>query len=223
MYRLAAILLAVFLATHATASARAEEAASSNQRVILLYVVTPPDENARSGMKSWRQLFDNNIRYLLATASPEASRSIKVVVAWENVDEMNQDNLEASFWRQPSLQVLTAVGTYADQATFVDNQVFLGDLKGSLAIPFVQLSHRVQPGQYKIAREALAAVTLYAYAMAIEKVLPPERSRFPVCQVLDRANMYKDADIGSDAREALRSLFRAIAAELEARACGGRL
>jgi hypothetical protein len=222
MHRLAALLLAVLAVASPVAPAHAQD---GDARVILLFVVNPPDENAKKGLVSWIQSFKNNIRFLLADSAADgsrASRNIKVVVTTENVDDVNPDMLETSFTKQPSLQVVSTVGRFNDKSTFVDNQIYLGDLKGSLPIPYVQISQEILPGRYKITREAVAVVTLYTYALAMEKVLPPDSSRFAVCRVLDRANMYKDSDLDPEARGNLASLFIAISTELEARSCGGK-
>jgi hypothetical protein len=205
-----------------SAAALAAASASDSTRVIVLFVVTAPDENAKKGVISWIQSFKNNVRYLLADFSPALGGSaIKVAVTTENVDDVDPDMLESSFSRQPSLQVLSTVGRFAGQSTFIENDIYLGDFKGTLSLPYVHISQEVLPGRYKITREALAAVTLYAYAMAIAKA-SPEISRFAVCQVLDRANMYKSSDLDDEARRSLDKLFIAIASELEARACGGK-
>jgi hypothetical protein len=222
MRKLAAILLTAVLAASATGPARAADNPDTS-RIILLLVVKPPDENAEKGVRSWIQLFQNNVRDLLSDFSSSATRGIKVEVATRDVpDTPRQNVLEASFGQQPSLQVLSTVGTYGGQSTLVDNDIYLGDFKGSLSDPYVHISQQILPGQYAITREALAAVTLYAYAMAIAATAPPERSRFAVCQVLDRANVYRNSDLDPKARSGLEKLFRAIPVELEARACGGK-
>jgi len=151
----------------------------------------------------------------------DADRNIKVVVNTENVDDVTPDMLETSFGRQPSLQVLSTVGRFGGQSTFVDNDIYLGDLKGSLPIPYVHISQEILPGRYQIAREALAAVTLYAYAMAVASTSPD--NRYGVCRPLAQAYMYKDRDdLDPEARGHLQNLFRAISAELESRSCGGK-
>jgi hypothetical protein len=205
--RLIALVTAALIALP-SAAALAAPAAPDATRVILLFVVNPPDENAKKGVISWIQSFKNNVRYLLADFSPAAfgGSAINVAVTTEAVDDMDPVALEISFSRQPSLQVLSTVGRFAGQSTFIENEIYLGDFKGSLSLPYVHVSQEVLPGRYKITREALAAVTLYAYAMAIAKV-SPETRRFAVCQVLDRANMYKSGDLET---------------ELDARACGGK-
>jgi len=228
MDRSTALLLAFVLAVLPVGRARATDGADQS-RSIVVFVVNPPDDNAKKGVTSWIQSFKNNIRYLLADFSPggpSTNRGIKVVVTTENVDDIDQDTLETSFGKQPSLQVLSTVGRYAGQSTFVENDIYLGDFKGSLNIPYVHISQEILPGRYKITREALAVVTLYAYAMAIAKSIAPTSSpdgnRIAVCQVLDRANMYRDSDLDPEARNYLENLFRAISTELEARACGGK-
>jgi hypothetical protein len=220
--RLVALVTAALIALP-SAAALAAPATPDATRVILLFVVNPPDENAKKGVISWIQSFKNNVRYLLADFSPAAfgGSAINVAVTTEAVDDMDPVALEISFSRQPSLQVLSTVGRFAGQSTFIENEIYLGDFKGSLSLPYVHVSQEVLPGRYKITREALAAVTLYAYAMAIAKV-SPETRRFAVCQVLDRANMYKSGDLDSEARRSLDKLFVAIETELDARACGGK-
>jgi hypothetical protein len=220
MKRLAATLLAVMVAASQGGTARAES--NDGSRLILLFVVNPPDDNAKKGVVSWIQSFKNNVRYLLAdsTGTSDSGRNIKVIVSTENVDDVTPDMLEASFGRQPSLQVLSTVGRFGGQSTFVDNDIYLGDLKGSLAIPYVHISQEILPGRYQITREALAAVTLYAYAMAVANTSPD--NRYGVCRALDQANMYKDRDLDPEARGHLQNLFRAISAELESRSCGGK-
>lgn len=220
MSRLATIVLGLLVAISAISFAHAQD---DKNRVVLLLVAVP-DQNARNDVNTWILLFKNNIRFLLTSSSSvgsSASRVINVIVRSENVDDIDADLLEASYGKQPSLQVLSTVGTHVNQATSVDTQIYLGDLKGSLADPYLKFSQKILREDYKITREALAAVTLYAYAMAVAKMLPPETSRFSVCQILDRANMYKGSVLDST-RSDLDSLFRAISAELEARACGGR-
>jgi hypothetical protein len=222
MHQLAAILLAVVLVASAPGSARAIDNADAS-RIILLLVVKPPDANAEKGVRSWSQLFQNNVRDLLSDFSSAARRGIRVDVAIKDVEQTPQrDLLEASFGQQPSLQVLSTVGTSGGQSTLVDNEIYLGDFKGSLDNPYVHFSQRILPGEYEITREALAAVTLYAYAMAIAKTSPPGSSRFAVCQVLDRANMYRKSDLDPKVRGRLENLFSAISTELEAHACGGK-
>jgi len=220
MSRLAAIVLGTLVAISAISVARAQD---DKTRLVLLLVAVP-DQNAKKDVNTWILLFKNNIRFLLTSSSSigsGASRLINVIVKSEDVDDIDADLLEMSYGKQPTLQVLSAVGAHVNQTTSVDTQVYLGDLKGSLADPYLKFSQKILREDYKITREALAAVTLYAYAMAVAKTLPAETSRFSVCQILDRANVYK-ASVLDSTRNDLESLFRAISAELEARACGGR-
>jgi hypothetical protein len=224
MLRFITILLVIVLAAIKSVAAQTPDNAESN-RLILIYIVIPPDQNAKNGVESWLQAFENNLRSLLSEfTSGNSSKGpiIKVRLSTENVNRVNSDMLQSSFSRQPTLQVLSTVGRFGGQSTFVDNDIYLGDLKGSLSDPFVYISREIQPESYKVTREALAAVTLYAYAMAIAKILPPESNRYQVCRVLDRANMYKDRDLGADTRDHLKNLFAAVSTELEARSCGGK-
>jgi hypothetical protein len=220
MHRLAALLLLIVLSAAAAAPSRA---ADESSRVILLFVVKPLDEPSRKGVESWYQLFEISISSLLADFSggSDPKGSIEVRVLRENVETISRDVLEASFGRQPSLQVLKTVGASGGDSTLIVNDIYLGEFKGSLKRAYVYLSRKVIPFEYKITREALAAVTLYAYAMAIAKI-SPEKTRFTVCKALDRANMYRNGELDPEVRKNLEDLFRAISAELEARSCGGK-
>jgi hypothetical protein len=224
MHQLKAILLVIVFALSMMVTARADTSTEA-VRVILLFVVNPPDDNAKKGVISWIQSFKNNLRYLTADFSsggPDAGPIIKVLLSSKNVDDVDPDVLKDSFESKSSLQVLSTVSRYTGEATVVDNDIYLGDFKGSLAVPYVYISREIKPSLYAVTREALAVVTLYAYAMAIAKTSPNDGNRYLVCKVLDRANMYKDRDLGTDVRTYLEDLFRAISAELELRACGGK-
>jgi hypothetical protein len=219
-FRLGAIVMSLLAVQ---APARADVDAS---RVILLFVVNPPDENAKKGIISWAQAFKINIRFLLAdftAGGAGATPLFKVLINSQNVDDVpGQDILETSFDHQPSLQVVSAVGQYSGQSTIVTNDIYLGNLKGSLPQPYVFISREIQPQQYATTRDALAVVTLYAYAMALAKASTQDNNRYLICRVLDRANMYKGQDLGLNAKPYLDGLFKAISAELELRSCGGK-
>jgi hypothetical protein len=225
MHRVAATLLIVVLAMSTISSVLADTTGGAS-RVILLFVVNPPDDNAKKGVIAWIQSFKINLRHLLTDYSSTTANTnpvFNVVVNSENVDDVPADDtLESSFNRQPSLQVLSAVSQFSGQSTTVTNDIYLGDLKGSLAKPYVYISRQIQPLQYASTRDALAIVTLYAYAMALAKALPQDNSRYVVCRVLDQANMYKGEDLGADVQNYLQDLFRAISLELESRTCGGK-
>ncbi|QIG91131.1 hypothetical protein [Bradyrhizobium sp. 6(2017)] len=191
----------------------------------MLFVINTPDQNAMNGVTEWIKAFKNNLRFLLAdfdSENPGADPVFKVQLVSKNVETADTDLLESSFQTQPSLQVLSTVGRYAGQSTFVDNDIYLGDLRGRLKAPYVHFSREIAPGLYSINREALAVVTLYAYGMALAKALPADSSRYVICKVLDRANMYRDRDLGADMKMYFDELFKAISYELEARACGGK-
>jgi hypothetical protein len=223
MHRLATFLLAAFTAVMMLVPCRAADNPGTS-RVILLFVINPPDENSRKGVDAWYQLFDINMQGVLAeftSGGPDAGVSIKVMINRKDVPNIDQDGLEASFGEQPSLQVLKTVGASSGDATLVVNQIYLGDFKGKMNVPYVYISRKVIPLDYKIAREALAVVTLYSYAMAVATIAG-DNSRVTVCRVLDRANMYQKNDLDPEVRTSLENLFRAISAELEARACGGK-
>jgi hypothetical protein len=219
MGRFLAIVLALLFL-----GCRLAPADTAPTRVIMLFVINTPDDNAMKGVAAWIQAFRNNLRFLLADFEAEKlgpDPVIKIMLDSKSVEAADADFLKTSFQAQPSLQVLSTVGRYARQSTFVDNDIYLGDLQGRLSNPFVHFSREIEPGLYSISREALAVVTLYAYGMALAKA-PEENSRYLICRVLARANMYKDRDLGADMKMYFDDLFKAITFELESRSCGGK-
>lgn len=222
MHRLVALLTAMLAVVAPTAGA-AQPATPS--RVILMFIVKPPADEARRDVLSWIQTFKNNVRSLLADLQgrPGSTPAIKIVVSTEDVDDVvDADILKNSFGRQPSLQILSTVASYSAPSTRVDNDIYLGDLKGSMADPFIHISTEIQPAQYKQTREALAAVTLYAYAMAIAQTSSADQNRIPVCNILDTAYKYREGKFEADTQRRLANLFDAIHTELQVRECGGK-
>ena len=187
-------------------------------RTILLFV-TNPSEKAKDGWIFWIKSFQIGLRYLMsdfATAGSDASLTIKVVLTSKQVDDViDPDVLKNSFESSSHLEVPSTLGLYAGQWTIVKNDVYLGDFKGSLSDPYVYISREITPEMYAITREALAAVTLYAYAMAIAKMLPEDGNPILVCRVLARANRYKDQSMGAEMEASLDGLFKAISTELK--------
>jgi hypothetical protein len=114
------------------------------------------------------------------------------------------------------------VSWYSGTSTVVDNDIYLGDFKGSLTKPYLHMEQKVEPSLYVVTRDAFAAVTLYAYAMAIAKTSPEDSSRYLVCRILDRANLYRNQGLDAETQNRLADMFRAISSELELRACGGK-
>jgi len=223
MPRLAATILWFLAASTSLGAAPAVEILEPN-RVILLLVVNPTDDLAKKDVTTWLRAFRYNIDHLLgdfALGGSARNQGIRIVVNQEIVEDVNVDKLSNSFDRQPSLHVLSALGTNVGNSTLVESYIYLGSLKGSLTIPYVHISQDVRPDRYKVTRDALDAVTLYAYAMAVANALP-DKNRFVVCRVLARANTYRNSELDTDARRQLDGLFAAISAELEARTCGGK-
>jgi len=221
MYRIAVLMLLGIVAFAPPAPAASNP---TTVRIVWLFVLNAPDENAKNGVLSWAQAFKNNVSSLLTESSAGLGTSnyIKVSVNREFVDDIDRDGLEEKFTKSSSLQSLATVATNDGKSTFVDIDIYVGNLKGKLREPFLHLSQEVVTGRYQISREALAVVTLYTYAMALAEILPPEINRFGVCQVLDRAYQYSRNQIDAIARKDLEPLFSAISNDLEARACGGK-
>src|SRR5688572_8270654 len=123
MHRLVALLLLIVLSAGTATPARTAESKDS-VRVILLFVVKPLDDPSRKGVEAWSQLFEISISSLLADFSggSDPKTSIEVRVLRENVDAISRDVLEASFGRQPSLQVLKTVGAAGAEATLIVNE-----------------------------------------------------------------------------------------------------
>ncbi len=228
MHRLAAILILILIlivaAVQTTAPARAH-GRSGAVRVILQYVVNPKDDNAKRGVTAWIQAFKNNLRYLLADFTSDASDgnpAITIRMTSKGVDDFDPDKLKDSFQSQSSLQVISTVSWYSGTSTVVDNDIYLGDFKGSLSKPYLHVEQKVEPSLYVVTRDAFAAVTLYAYAMAIAKTDSEDRSRYLVCRILDRANLYKNEGLDADTQVRLADMFKAISFELELHSCGGK-
>jgi hypothetical protein len=224
MRRLAALLAVLAAAASAPAPSRAQSP-SGSVRVILQYVVNPKDDNAKKGVTAWIQAFKNNLRYLLADFTLDASDSnpaVTIRLTSKDVDDYDPDMLKDAFQSQSSLQVISTVSWYSGTSTVVDNDIYLGDFKGSLSTPYLHMEQKVEPSLYMVTRDAFAAVTLYAYAMAIAKTRPEDSSRYLVCRILDRANLYKNEGLDADTRNRLADMFKAISSELELRSCGGK-
>ena len=221
MYRVAAFLLLAVVAFSFPAPAAPKP---EPIRIVWLFVLNAPNENAKNGVVSWAQAFKNNVSSLLTEASAGlgAKNYIKVSVNREFVDDIDRDGLEEKFTKSSSLQSLATVATFDGKSTFVDIDIYVGNLKGKLNEPFLHLSQEVVTGRYQISREALAVITLYTYAMAIAEILPPEINRLGVCQVLERAYQYNRNQLDAIARKDLEPLFTAISSDLAARACGGK-
>src|ERR1700738_4815607 len=98
MHRLATILFTVALAVSALGPARAIDSTDASRIILLLVVV---DDKARDDVKSWINLFQNNVQSLLDDFSfggSGAARGIKVDVIRKDVKEPAKRNeLEASF------------------------------------------------------------------------------------------------------------------------------
>src|SRR3972149_1520903 len=116
MSRLAAVVVGTLVAISAISVARAQD---DKTRLVLLLVAVP-DQNAKKDVNTWILLFKNNIRFLLTSSSSigsGASRLINVIVKSEDVDDIDADLLEMSYGKQPTLQVLSAVGAHVNQTT----------------------------------------------------------------------------------------------------------
>lgn len=224
MGRVLAVALAMLVATAQAGLAQTAGALVPPGRVILLFAVKPPSGEAKRGLTSWIQAFRGSLRFLIADAigQPGSMPALKVGVVVQDVEDADSGMLETTFGRQPTLQVLSTVATASAQSTFVNSEIYLGDLVGSLTGPFIYLSREIQPGQYKPTREALSVITLYAYAMAMARSGPRSESRIPVCRILDRANMYRSGDLDPQVLKSLDDLFQAIGRELQERECGGK-
>jgi hypothetical protein len=222
----AGLLLLIAAAVSASAPSHAQtQVPSGSVRIILQYVVNPKDDNAKKGVTAWIQAFKNNLRYLLADFTSDASSSnpsITVRLTSKDVDDFDPDTLKDSFQSQSSLQVISTVSWYTGTSTIVDNDIYLGDFKGSLGRPYLHMQQKVEPSGYLVTRDAFAAVTLYAYAMAIANAMPEDASRYLVCRILDRANLYRNEGLDTDTKNRLADMFKAISFELEQRACGGK-
>jgi hypothetical protein len=195
------------------------EAASDHQKTIYLLLVKPPNDAAHQGMIAWSQLFSNNRDTLLSGLQSPNNERYWVSVYSKEVPAASRRELQAWWSVSESYISLSAVATQDDKITAIDNDIYLGDLAGALSDPFLHVTQEITPRSYRISRDALAIITLYAYAMDIARNLPVSSSQGPVCAALSRANLFWDG-LTNEVHVDLQLLHERVVAELASRRCG---
>jgi hypothetical protein len=216
--------LATFLLIVAVGSQVRPSAA--DDRVVFILLVQSPDENAKSGMISWSQRFGNNLGVLLAdipmtTSTVSGGRSNVVIRRVDVADPVPRSELESRWRSARSLHAVSAVAVQDGKITIIDNDIFLGELKGDLESGYIHVVQEITPQSYQVSRDAIAVVTLYALAIDLIKGLPPGGNQHAICATLEKANLYRN-DLTEGLRQGLEPLLRAIQNNLEVRGCRGR-
>lgn len=228
MLRLLNIATSIFMALTGLIpiASNASEAVHSNpDSVVFLLAVTPADDVARKGISSWVQLFRNNIGVLLTgigssdDISPSIAANIQVI--YKELPTVSRSDLKAWWESAHSLSTLSAVATQDEKSTFVDNDIYLGDLKGTLTDAYLHVTQELKPGRYKLSRDALAIVTLYTYAMDAIKTKQTGSHLHSACLALGKAYLYQD-DLDIQTKLDLDTLLSAVATALEKLDCRGK-
>lgn len=195
---------------------------AAEDRIVFLSLTDPPDLGARTGLQTWAQRFGLGLEGLIAEVEfKEKAGQTKITIRRHDVpNPIPRKELEDWWLSARTLHAVRAVAAQQDKITIIDSDIYLGDLKGTLSTPYVQITQFVEPGSYKVARDALSIVTLYAVAMDIAKHLPPGASQSRVCQPLQKANLYRQ-DFNDKVRKELEDLFKAVQDNLESRGCRG--
>jgi len=190
--------------------------ASANDRFVFVIYQKPPAA-AQSGLTSWVSLLDNGSRSLLEGVKQS---SFSLVVSPQEVTNRANNTLEKWFQTRPSLFAVWVVPVPKNQDIYIDNEIYVGDLKGDLPSSYLHFSQTIQPVGYRISRDATAIVTLYTYAMSVDKALKLGTNRHPVCLPLQRANLYAN-DLDAATRKDLMPLITAIRGNLKKLRCAG--
>lgn len=185
---------------------------------VWMFRVQSQDEAAKSGFNEWHSLLSNNLPSLAKLASSGATYLEKL--SFDGTDRQEPPTLDLirTRWNEArALQVLSAVSLRDKDVTIIDSQVFLGDLRGHLPSDFLHVRQRVVTSDYRITRDSIALVTLYALAMDSERL---KRQAAITCGLLSEARSIAD-DLNLKKLE-LESLGIAIKTSLKTNACGAR-
>lgn len=219
------ILIAIVLLTMGSGVA-AKNAFADGKNIIYFILITPPNPQAREGMISWFQFFRNNIDALVAglrspkdlTPNPDAS---DIDVRSQEVVSADRNDLVAWWHSAPRvLHALRAVTFQSENSTIIDADIYLGSLKGSLNDAFVHINQVVVMSKYRVNRDAVSIITLYAYAMSKVQEQKDPKDNYLICQALEKAYLYRDG-LDDELRAELANLLQALVDGLQIYKCGG--
>jgi hypothetical protein len=185
--------------------------------MIFLFVTRPVDEKARDGIEEWHQLFANNLpTFLYHAAEPDAKLKVSIQ---HNIVETPVDEIYLErFWRSAhTLEAVGAVGTQAGRVTTIDDQVYIGDLKGLLRNALLHVTEPIIPEHYTMSRDAVAIIMLYTISMDIAAA----RNEREACKPLSLVRLYA-TDLRGRTAEELKELREAAQRDLDAWHCKGQ-
>ena len=204
-----------------------QSSANANDVNIFLIITKPPDPAAYSQLLSWSQMFGNNLRNLTAGVSNDTQTSgvsdlPKIKIKQQEVARVVDSDALQAWWNSASaLEAVSAIAVQKNEITIADDDIFVGNLKGSLTSSFLHVRQEIVPSEYQVSHDQLAIITLYTYAMDVAKTLPTSAGLSPICRPLDKANQYAST-LAAPARTQLDLLLQAIKAELDLHHCGAK-
>lgn len=213
VYRLLCPILLIFSAGHVTAD-------PADNRYVFIISPKPPSDIAKQGLDAWVLMLSNNSRSLLQDV---ANRPVSVVFRLHE-GLLENDTLESWWKTQRSLFAVGAVAVSNNEdkdSTYIDSDVFLGDLKGDLERPYLHFGQAIRPNGYQSSRDALAILTLYTYSVDLTKGLKAGDNPHAACLPLQKANLY-ERDLDAATAAGLKPLLTAIRSGLDRLACGGK-
>jgi hypothetical protein len=190
---------------------------ASDDKIIFLFVTKAADEKARNGIEEWHQLFANNLQTFLYHAA-EPDTKLRVFLQHSIVENPVDEPYLEAYWRSAhTLEAIGAVGTQAGKITTIDNQVYIGDLKGLLRNALLHVTEPIIPAHFMMSRDAVAIIMLYTISMDIAA----SRDKREACKPLSMARLYA-TDLRGKTAEELGDLTEAVQKDLDAWHCKGQ-
>lgn len=214
--RLPVIILGIALLLGSVGYANAQD--EPPRLTVWFFRVQAPNPAAKIGFDEWQSLFSNNF----ATFAKRAASGATYLegLNFDGADTLTPPNLDIMRrrWREVgALQVIGPVSVQDHGATLISSTIFLGDLQGTLPSDFLDVRQRVITSDYKVTRDSIALVTLYALAMDAERL---KRQAAITCGLLSEARTIA-ADLNLKKLK-LEPLGTAINTSLKNNACGAR-
>lgn len=181
----ALIAFGVLLAMSIQPQAPAQAQASTPLSVFLAHV-RPVDEASRSGLKTWTDVFARDIDIAVRNASTTSFATTRFELIRSEVSQPpTLPELRVMQHGTRSIYVANSLGAAGvNGATRVSSMVYLGDLKGDLQEPYIQIDQSVRTADYTAQKDALTVLTLYALANEAHRL-----GRTPAsCRLLQRAS-----------------------------------
>jgi hypothetical protein len=197
-------------------------AADNSKRYIGLFLEEPAAAWSRPSLLQWEQMFEQTIPSVLPETTFQNAPPNWLTVECSHIEKSDRLLLSKYFGGRAALQAADIVVAARDQNSPINlsTDIYLGPLKGPLENSFLQFTQKIDPFDYIIDRDSLAAITLYAFANDIFTGPASPQTTYQACRLLQKANLYSSGP--AKARSELKPLFGAVKKELEAHHCGGR-